>query len=221
MRKLSLGAASVTVLLLATAACGNTDNATQSSEVEAAADEDADGAAYNDDKTASDSDRASGSYADARTADTYDAAASQYQTVAADMSRSEIETLAARAFESADIDDDGVLNRNEYVQMTLASARDFDTFATEPVKLMSVSPVTNPEAMTTETIGVTLDADQVAEIQTAAGENFDEAAGGNDTLTSEELRASFLARFEEADQDGDDELNAAELRTFAALTRGE
>ncbi len=265
MRKLSLGAVSISALMLATAACGNADNNTyESAEVETA-DEDANRTAYNDDDASAYNDNRTTDASNANAAadasryaapttgtagetSAYDTGSAQYDTAAAEMnrSRSDIESLASRAFESADSDNNGVLDRDEYVQLALASARDFDTFITEPVKLMSVTPVTNPETMANDEFGndtvgsagsdpamgdtsvgatqstsVTLDAQEEADIQTAAGESFNDAAGGDDELTAAQLRALFLARFDEADQDGDDELNAAELRTFAELTRGQ
>ena len=263
MRKFQLGAISVSALMLATAACGNSDNAYESAESETA-EEEADRVAQNDSIDPQGYDAAAGRSAmtpsteladaappeDAAGADTY-TEPSETQTASAPTSktRAEIETLATSTFESADADGDGVIDREEYVQLALASARDFERFIDEPAKLMSVNPVTETDgaaapdemetadssetgmtgetpddqaaaAQTAET-ETSLDAVETADIEVAASSSFDEAAGGDDAMTAEELRTAFLARFEEADEDGDEELDATELRTFAALTRGE
>ena len=255
MRKYSLGAVSISALMLALAACGNDDNAYQTSEADAVdVEEDADrtAATEDDDLYADATDAQEGNswdeenYSDiedrspndqlttaTRTAEAPDAAATT-------KTRAEIESLALRAFASADADGDGSIDQEEYVQLALASARDFDAFVTEPVKLMSVNPATDPEAtdtaatddampdetdmsapvQTAETAPA-LDDAETATIQTAAAETFEEVAGDDGEMTPEELRTAFLSRFDEADEDGDEELDAAELQTFAALTRGQ
>jgi hypothetical protein len=188
----------------------------------------------------------------AEEADDPASASPAYQTAEtpAAKTRAEIEMLAMTKFESADADKDGVIDREEYVQLALSSARDFERFIDEPAKLMSVNPVTDPEAAAmpdetaatdpteTETMGdapvdqttttvqtaeteTPLDTVETADIEIAASATFDDAAGDDDTMTAEELRTAFLARFDEADIDGDEQLDDAELRTFAALTRGQ
>ncbi|WP_428409049.1 hypothetical protein [Hyphococcus sp.] len=272
MKKL-LGAVSISALMLAGAACGNSDNAYETAETDAV-EEDADRTAYADkedgygtdadrfetadaaDNTESWNEERYDSSADAVMSDTTDPTL-RTATQTLTRTRSEIEALAARAFEGADANNDGALQRDEYVQLALASARDFDAFVTEPVNLMSVNPVDDPvtvgdaeegtaaadvinddddvaagDDMTrmAETAGATqtamqlnepLGAEKEAEIESSAAQLFQQAAGGDAEVTEAELREAFLARFEQADEDGDDELDASELRKFAALTRGE
>ena len=266
MRKFSIGAVSISALLFATAACGNSNDAYQSADADRA-DENAE--STDADKTANESQYDADEYAvnepssshygdpatDATTAAIADDPLSTtpaYQTAEtpAAKTRAEIEMLAMTKFESADADKDGVIDREEYVQLALSSARDFERFIDEPAKLMSVNPVTDPEDATmpdetaatdpteTETMGdapvdqtsstvqtaeteTPLDPVETADIEIAASATFDDAAGDDDTMTAEELRTAFLARFDEADVDGDEQLDDAELRTFAALTRGQ
>ncbi len=276
MRKLPLGAVSMSALMLAVAACGNSDNTYETAENDVV-EEDADRTPYagEDDEYAYADDAETGAQAQTQAetdeswgAERYDRSAEAVMsdtteptlrtaTQTLTRTRGEIETLAARAFEGADANNDGALQRDEYIVLALASARDFDAFVTEPVNLMSVNPVDEPidvsEAeegtasadvinddddvaagddmtRTAETAGATqtamhlnepLDAETEAEIETSAAQLFQEAAGGDAEVTEDELRQAFLARFEEADEDGDDELDATELRKFAALTRGQ
>ncbi|MAW81807.1 MAG: hypothetical protein CMI63_16350 [Parvularcula sp.] len=277
MKKLPLGAVSASALLLATAACGDADNTYEAADNETVeqdeertvyAGED-DEYAYADDAEAADEQVAANEQDDESWgAERYDRSAEAVMSDTTDpdlrtavnsltRSRDEIESLANRAFEGADADNDGALSRGEYVELALASARDLDAFITEPVNLMSVNPVDDPATVsapeentasadvinddddvaaagdatrTAETAGARqaamhlddpLDAEREAEIEASAAQIFQDAAGDDAEVTQEELREAFLARFEEADEDGDDELDASELRTFAALTRGQ
>ena len=228
MRKFQLGAISVSALMLATAACGNSDNAYESAESETA-EEEADRVAQNDASDPQGYDAAAGRSAMTPSTELADAAPpedaaetdaytepSQYQSATApsSKSRADIETLAASTFESADADKDGAIDREEYVQLALASARDFERFIDEPAKLMSVNPVTEqdgaaaPDEMETADAGeagmtgetpddpaaaaaqtaeteTSLDAVETADIEVAASSSFDDAAGGDDAMTAE------------------------------------
>lgn len=258
MKKLFFGAVSVSALMLA-AACGDSDNTYETSQSDAA--EETGRTAANEDDSA---------YADASGAQSWDEenyreledrspserlpvsrtaqAPGAAAAPARAKTRAEIELLAAEAFASADANSDGAIDQQEYIQLALASARDFDSFVTEPAKLMPVNPVADPQipagdeaggvaaaddampeevqdqaassAQTAEAAPV-LDDAEAATIETAAAQTFEEAAGGDGELTPEELSTAFLSRFDQADEDGDEALDATELQTFAALTRGE
>ncbi len=275
MRKSYFGAASISALMLAVAACGDNDNTYQSSEADAIEDdgvveETERSAAMAEDDSYADASDTQGAQSwdsenyeniqdrspgDDMTATQTASAAPQGANAETSKTRSEIETLASEAFANADANDDGAIDRDEYVQLVLASARDFEGFVAEPARLMSVNPATDPEVQTqqsaqqpdmqdgdmaateeatadeadaaaastvqTAEAGETLDEEEAASIETAAAQNFQEAAGDDNEMTMEELRTAFLSRFDEADQDGDDELDAAELQTFAALTLGQ
>lgn len=252
------GASLLSVLMLTAAACGRDNNAYDTADND---DDRDDVAAYDDDRNEADRNDADNQYA--RTQDGYDesdegmgsaaqtapgaavdpdpdvsAAMADTRVADSDMTRSraEIQALASRAFSAADINDDGAIDREEYVKLALASARDLDSFVTDPqidAAAMrdqgAVSPAPGEDtgdtvAPTDETAGAEptrLATTDSAEIEITAAQSFDEVAGPDDEMTQEELRTAFLSRFEEADADGDDQLDAEELQTFAALTRGE
>lgn len=123
--------------------------------------------------------------------------------------KDEVEAAAENAFMVADLNGDGVLSRDEY--MTIA---------------MNLRPQTTADATTMpapdgalEEGDTTMLAEEPSPVTVAAA--FEAAAGPDGELTREKLREAFLARFEQADADGDDELNDEEWQTFAALTTGE
>lgn len=254
MRKFLIGAVSISALMFA-AACGDSNNTYQTSDADAVEEDSERATAMEIDDMAGASDASdakswdSENYVDiedrspndrlaANRKDAAEEEASGAQTAQASKSRADIEALAGEAFDSADANDDGAIDREEYVQLALASARDFDGFMTEPANLMQVNPATDPEAVAEEreTPGAdaqaelqaqaaktepVLDDAEAATIETAAAQTFEDAAGEDGELTAEELRTAFLSRFAAADADGDEELDGAELQTFAALTRGE
>ncbi|MCK5860785.1 MAG: hypothetical protein KAG72_15650 [Abyssibacter sp.] len=239
-------------------ACGNSDNTYQTSEADEVAE---DGEPTTETQTIADASAAPGAKSwDSENYSTIEdrspnerlpamEAQQTRETAQAELTRTraEIETLATEAFQTADANNDGAIDREEYVQLALASARDFDSFVTQPVNLMSVNPAADPETAVTEqdvaaadeaapeqemtpdetgaptqtAEAAPLDEAEAATIETAATDTFEQAAGDDGEMTPQELRTAFLARFDEADADGDDELDEAELQTFAALTRGE
>ena len=82
----------------------------------------------------------------------------------------------------------------------------------------------NPEADVPNTGGVE---EPVAQGDTSYAANggaetiFAEASGDDETMTAAEMREEFLARFDEADENDDEQLDTLERMKFARLAAGE
>jgi len=129
--------------------------------------------------------------------------------------KSDAEEAASTAFEQADANGDGMLDRSEYMTVAMSAEGDAGMAPSTPaLPGETVDPTVEPST----TPGST----QTAEAGSATVDTaFAEAAGDDSILSKEELRAAFLARFDEADADGDAQLSDEEQMTFAALTAGE
>lgn len=135
---------------------------------------------------------------------------------------SDAERAAETAFGAADANGDGMLDRAEYMTVAISA----EPAQSVPGIVDPVDPATGATVAEAPPIdgatpeGDTLVAtDPVDPVMVDAA--FAAAAGPDGELTEEELRSAFLARFEQADADGDAELSDEERMTFAALTVGE
>ncbi|MEQ8936190.1 MAG: hypothetical protein RIE56_10410 [Amphiplicatus sp.] len=129
--------------------------------------------------------------------------------------KSDAEEAASTAFEQADANGDGMLDRSEYITVAMSAESD-------PSIASSTSAVSGEIVDPTAESSITPGATQTATADSATVDTaFAEAAGDDSILSKEELRAAFLARFDEADVDGDAQLSDEEQMTFAALTAGE
>lgn len=123
--------------------------------------------------------------------------------------RSDAEQAAVAAFRLADANGDGVLDQDEYLTIALAAESGFAEAA--PAYEQGEGDIGAPEPYQTRT----------AEADPAAVEAaFAEVAGETGEATKDDLRAAFLARFEQADADGDGQLDEQERIAFAALIVG-
>ncbi len=128
--------------------------------------------------------------------------------------KSDAEEAASTAFEQADANGDGMLDRSEYMTVAMSAEGDASAVPATPAMPGEVDPTAEPSPA--PGAAQTAAADP-ATVDTA----FAEAAGDDSIMSKEELRAAFLARFDEADADGDAQLSDEEQMTFAALTAGE
>lgn len=128
--------------------------------------------------------------------------------------KSDAEEAASTAFEQADANGDGMLDRSEYMTVAMSAESDASTVPATPAMPGEADTTAQPSATSSAMQNAAADP---ATVDTA----FAEAAGDDSILSKEELRAAFLARFDEADVDGDAQLSDEEQMTFAALTAGE
>lgn len=155
--------------------------------------------------------------------------------------RSDVERIANEAFDAADADGDGELSRTEYMTLALSALEysgpsnlgltgaqdmgegDYDPNMTGQqagVDQQGADPLDRPQpgasdpAMQESRMGQTSVA--AADIDAA----FNEAADEDGAITRESLREAFLARFDEADADNNEQLDAEERETFAQLIAG-
>lgn len=128
--------------------------------------------------------------------------------------KSDAEEAASTAFDQADANGDGMLDRSEY--LTVMMSADPNVAAAPGMPGETADEMTAPSA-TAPGAAQAAEADAAAAVDTA----FAEAAGDDSVMSKDELRAAFLARFDEADADGDAQLSDEEQQTFAALTAGE
>lgn len=141
--------------------------------------------------------------------------------------KTDAERVASDAFDKADANGDGKLDKAEYVMIAMganefrsASSAIDDTqegigegdMDTGDAAVDSTAPADPSMPTTAET--ATVDETSVEPV-------FAEAAGVDNELTKDELRAAFLARFDTADADKDQQLSETERQTFAELTTGD
>ena len=118
------------------------------------------------------------------------------------------EQAAVAAFQMADANGDGVLDQEEY--LTIAMAAESGLAEAAPALEQGEVDIGAPEQQI-----------RAAEADASAVEAaFAEIAGETGEATKDDLRAAFLARFEQADADGDGQLDEEERLTFAALMIG-
>lgn len=141
--------------------------------------------------------------------------------------KADAERIASDAFDKADANGDGQLDRSEYVMIAMG-ANEF-VAGSSPIDVTpegvgegdidtgDTLDSTAPADTTTPTVADTTDAVNETTVATV----FTEAAGTDNTLTKEELRAAFLARFDKADADNNGTLTEEERQTFAQLTTGD
>ena len=144
-------------------------------------------------------------------------------------SKEDVSLITDSAFEKADLNGDGALDRTEFATLSLAAAGEdpsmIETVLTRAEETATdiVQGVTgaDAEAETEPGIesGVSLPAEEAAQVA-ALDEDFAESAGDDASMTKEELRSAFLARFEKADVNDNEQLEMEERETFAALTAG-
>lgn len=122
--------------------------------------------------------------------------------------RTDAEQAAVAAFQMADANGDGVLDQEEY--LTIAMAAESGLAEAAPALEQGEVDIGAPEQQI-----------RAAEADASAVEAaFAEIAGETGEATKDDLRAAFLARFEQADADGDGQLDEEERLTFAALMIG-
>lgn len=141
--------------------------------------------------------------------------------------KTDAERVASDAFDKADANGDGKLDKAEYVMIAMG-ANEFRS-ASSPIDetqegvgegdmdtgdaaVDSTAPADPSMPATAET--ATVD-------ETSVEPAFAEAAGADNELTKDELRTAFLARFDTADADKDQQLSETERQTFAELTTGD
>lgn len=142
-------------------------------------------------------------------------------------SKDDAERVAGQAFDQADADRDGKLDRSEYMSLAM-SAEHYGSPADSAVGAIpgEIPGEELPDELSSgqANVGGPLpgapDGSQMSEAGPAIDAAFAEAAGEDGSMTEEELRAAFLDRFDIADADGDDQLNETERQTFAHLTAG-
>jgi len=130
-------------------------------------------------------------------------------------SKDDVALVTESAFDQADFNRDGVLDRDEFANMTTVvvnsdGSQPVDTVADKASKMLNdVTGAAGNE--------ITKPADAV--VATAAIDDaFTEASGDDASLTKEELRKVFLARFEKADVNDNDQLEESERKSFALLS---
>jgi len=144
-------------------------------------------------------------------------------------SKDDAERVAGEAFDQADADRDGMLDRSEYMTLAMSAEHYGLAASAAPGAAGGEMPGTEPpdempsgEANAGGALPGAPDASQTAasDAMPAIDAAFAEAAGEDGSMTEEELSAAFLDRFEIADEDGDAQLNETERQTFAQLTAG-
>ena len=125
--------------------------------------------------------------------------------------QADVETLIENVYDRADKNDDNALSREEF---SLASAS------------LGIADIARDAQSVSESNAVEAqgDADPADEDGIAIGVDspfFAETAGEDDMLQRSEMRNALMARFEEADEDGDGEFTASESLEFAKLMRSE
>lgn len=249
MKKTLIGAASLTALMaVGLAACGQNDTTyaenendpyaetgdaarttdSQMSDVEPADAADArrqaqDYAADQDAAETEESDSFDVAQDEAATDDA-SAAGSGAMTLASFTSvrtREEVQNVAEDVFAEADLNGDGVLDRAEYLSLALADTGMSDGMEGE-------GDWSNPTDETASVGGAEPDSETSAPTQLASVDEqqnaeamFDDASEDGESLTLEEMREAFLARFDEADENGDQQLDTLERMKFAQLVAGE
>lgn len=132
-------------------------------------------------------------------------------------SKADIDLVTASAFDAADFNRDGVLDRDEFANMTMVVVnRDGDNLADKASgaaekMLNNVTGAAGDE--------VTKPADATV-TDAVIDEAFAQASGDDAAMTKEELRETFLARFEQADANDNDQLEEEERKKFALLSAG-
>ena len=142
-------------------------------------------------------------------------------------SKDDVTLITDSAFEKADLNGDGSLDRTEFATLSLAAAGEdpsvISTVLTKAEEVASdmVDGVTGAEADSETGVdaGTAMPAEEAAQVA-ALEEDFVESAGDDAAMTKEELRAAFLARFEKADVNENEQLETEESEVFAALTAG-
>ena len=142
-------------------------------------------------------------------------------------SKDDVTLITDSAFEKADLNGDGSLDRTEFATLSLAAAGEdpsvISTVLTKAEETASdmVGGVTGAEADSETDVdaGAAMPAEEAAQVA-ALEEDFVESAGDDAAMTKEELRAAFLARFEKADVNENEQLETEESEVFAALTAG-
>lgn len=134
--------------------------------------------------------------------------------------RDELEDRAGDVFAEADLNGDGVLDRAEYLTLALAdagvSAPEGEGDISEPMdEIASVggTPAEGGVSAPTQLAGV----DEQQKVEAI----FEEVSDDGETMTLEQMREAFLARFDEADENGDRQLDTLERMKFAQLVAGE
>ena len=126
------------------------------------------------------------------------------------VSESDVVTVVDDAFSAADLNNDGELTKEEFAILTTSIADPLPELnVLEPVEGdVPADVIADAEATV---MGVTSNAEAL----------FEEAAGGADTLSIEDVRKAFLARFDAADVDDDRSLNPVERAEFIRLALGQ
>jgi|GEM_PF-1828240 len=144
-------------------------------------------------------------------------------------SKDDISLITDSAFEKADVDGNGALDRTEFATLSLAAAGEDPSVISSVLTQVEdkaeeiVQGVTGADAETEYDsgidAGVSVPSGEAAQVA-ALDEDFAESAGDDAAMTKEELRAAFLARFEKADVNENEQLETEESEVFAALTAG-
>jgi len=132
-------------------------------------------------------------------------------TIAEIRDEADVRQMVDAAFESADLDNDGALSKLEYASLA-AAVQIADGDAIDAVDGMVGGDGAGAVAETTDEgePAMTLPGDEI----------FAEAAGVDNELSKDDLRASFLARFEAADVNHDARLDEGEREEFVRLAMG-
>lgn len=144
-------------------------------------------------------------------------------------SKDDAERVAGEAFDQADANSDGKLDRSEYMTLAMSAEHYGSVSSAAPGAAGGEIPGTEPpdempsdDANADGALPGAPDASQMSESEAmpAIDAAFTEAAGEDGSMSQDELRAAFLDRFDIADADGNDQLDDTERQTFAELTAG-